>query len=97
MKLFEGKIDGKFHKILINDNNPFTTERVELPDDAPELIEAFNEYNRAEELKGLRKFLESTDYVACKIAEGVSTKEEYSDVLMERQKARLRINELEAR
>lgn len=47
------------------------------------------------EIAELKAYLESTDYVVIKIAEGVATKEEYADVLEEREKARQRINELE--
>ena len=36
--------------------------------------------------------LSSTDYVACKIAEGVATKEEYSEVLAQRQQWREQVN-----
>ena len=44
----------------------------------------------------LKSYLASTDYVACKIAEGEATKEEYAEVLAQRKATRLRINELEA-
>lgn len=49
---------------------------------------------RNSEIAELKAYLESTDYVVIKIAEGVATKEEYADVLEERAKARQRINEL---
>lgn len=39
--------------------------------------------------------LQKTDYVTIKIAEGVSTKEEYGDILQQRQVARNRINEID--
>jgi len=45
----------------------------------------------------LRKRLKATDYVAAKIAEGAATREEYADVLAERQEARRLINEYEAK
>ena len=44
----------------------------------------------------LQSFLNSTDYVAAKLAEGVATKEEYADVLQQRAEARDRINVLHA-
>ena len=47
-----------------------------------------------DEILGLKIFLENTDYVVIKIAEGVATAEDYADVLAERAKARQRINEL---
>ena len=43
----------------------------------------------------LKKFLSDTDYIVIKISEGVATKEEYSEVLIQRQKCREEINELE--
>ena len=39
--------------------------------------------------------LQSTDYVACKIIEGVATKEEYQDILNQRIEWRNQINELQ--
>lgn len=49
-----------------------------------------------QEEQALQSFLNSTDYVAAKLAEGVATKEEYSDVLQQRAEARNRINVLRA-
>lgn len=49
-----------------------------------------------QEEQELQSFLNSTDYVAAKLAEGVATKEEYSDVLQQRAEARDRINVLHA-
>lgn len=49
-----------------------------------------------QEEQELQSFLNSTDYVAAKLAEGVATKEEYSDVLQQRAEARDRINALRA-
>ena len=47
-----------------------------------------------EEILELKSYLSSTDYVCNKIVEGVATKEDYADVLIKRQEARERINEL---
>lgn len=49
-----------------------------------------------QEEQELQSFLNSTDYVAAKLAEGVATKEEYADVLLQRAEARDRINVLRA-
>lgn len=46
------------------------------------------------ELAELYMNLTSTDYIACKIAEGAATREDYADVLAQRAKWRARINEL---
>ncbi len=48
------------------------------------------------EIAQLKAKLNETDYVVAKIAEGVSTKEDYAEVLEDRQEWRGRINELEA-
>lgn len=43
----------------------------------------------------LKKLLVDTDYIAVKIAEGAATKEDYADVIAQRQGWRDEINELE--
>lgn len=48
------------------------------------------------QIDNLKKQLEATDYVAVKIAEGAATREEYADLLEQRQKWREQINELES-
>lgn len=52
------------------------------------------EPDHSEEIAELKAYLESTDYVVIKIAEGVATSEEYAEVLAERVRARARINQL---
>lgn len=53
------------------------------------------EQAKADEQKAL-SYLRSTDYVAVKIAEGVATSEEYSEVLQKRAEAREAVNALRA-
>ena len=48
------------------------------------------------EIKQLKQQLADTDYIACKIAEGSATAEEYADIIADRQKWRKEINELES-
>lgn len=48
-----------------------------------------------EEVNELKAKLKETDYIACKIAEGSATREEYAVMLQQRQEWRNRINELE--
>lgn len=48
------------------------------------------------EISTLKSKLQGTDYVATKIAEGVSTKEDYADILVQRAEWRQEINELES-
>ena len=45
----------------------------------------------------LKQKLSDTDYIACKIAEGSATVEEYSEIIRERQMWREEINKLERR
>lgn len=47
-------------------------------------------------LAELHRLLESTDYIAAKIAEGAATREEYADKLAQRQAWRTEINDLES-
>lgn len=63
---------------------------IENPKQEPD--ERFVIINRIAQLK---LNLTKTDYVAVKIAEGVATKEEYADVLEQRQAWRDEINDLE--
>jgi hypothetical protein len=49
----------------------------------------------ADKIQQLKTNLAETDYIACKIAEGVATKEEYADIIEQRQLWRSEINELE--
>ena len=46
-------------------------------------------------IEKLKTNLAETDYIACKIAEGVATKEEYADIIEQRQVWRKEINLLE--
>ena len=48
-----------------------------------------------ERIAELKDKLAETDYIACKIAEGVATKEEYAEVIEQRQIWREEINELQ--
>lgn len=59
-----------------------------IPEPTPEEIKA----NRISELKSK---LSSTDYIAAKIAEGAATKEEYADVIAQREIWRVEIRALE--
>lgn len=47
-------------------------------------------------IRTLKYFLSQTDYIVLKIAEGVAIREEYSEILLNRQTWRTTINELEA-
>ena len=48
------------------------------------------------EIYTLKQQLAETDYIACKIAEGSATTEEYADIIADRQRWREEINSLES-
>ena len=55
------------------------------------------EYSENEaRLNALHQLLERTDYIAAKIAEGSATREEYADMIAQRQAWRTEINALES-
>ena len=47
-------------------------------------------------IEELKQYLSDTDYVVIKIAEGVATTEEYTDIIANRQAWRAEINQLQA-
>ncbi len=65
-----------------------TTELIE--DNVPEHIDYQFEIDEC------KRRLVKTDYVVIKIAEGAATKEDYAEVIAQRQALRARIGELEA-
>lgn len=60
---------------------------IEIPDTAEEIPVEF-------QIEELKQKLTDTDYIACKIAEGAATVEEYAEELKQRQEWRSEINEL---
>ena len=50
-----------------------------------------------DKIEELKQKLSDTDYIACKIAEGVATVDEYAEMISQRQAWRNEINELERR
>jgi hypothetical protein len=63
-------------------------ELIEVPDTADEIpVEC--------QIEELKQKLSDTDYIACKIAEGAATVEEYAEELQQRQEWREEINRLE--
>ena len=84
MALMDGQATGKV--ITFHDDGKPTLEDPPPPTEE-EVAES--------EIRKAKQFLNETDYVAAKIAEGAATAEEYSDVLAKRKEAREKINELE--
>lgn len=76
---------------LINKNQNFNFT---ISDFEQNVIELTACQKAEQEVNKLMQYLLDTDYIAIKIAEGVSTKEDYAEVLGVRQEARARINEL---
>lgn len=72
-----------------------------IPDEElKNLAEQQAEYEKTEEYKQfkiseLKQKLTETNYIACMIAEGSATKEEYSDIIAQRKSWREEINQLE--
>ena len=62
---------------------------------APEKPEPTEEEIKQHRIAELKQLLANTDYVVIKIAEGVATKEEYADVIAQRQTWRNEIREHE--
>ena len=78
-EIHEAKFDGEFWSV------------VRKPEKSPEEKAAEEKQNRIVELK---QKLSETDYIAIKIAEGVATKEEYVEQLLQREEWRKEIRQL---
>ena len=52
-------------------------------------------HSKETQIAELKQKLADTDYISCKIADGAATREEYADVLAQRQGWRNEINKLE--
>ena len=61
-----------------------------------DVLEPIPEVPKEMQIAELKQKLTDTDYVACKIAEGVATKEEYAEIIAQRQAWREEINKLES-
>lgn len=70
-------------------------ETITHPDNDPEFIKLYEWHKNKAKVAAAREYLNNTDYVACKIAEGSATREEYAVVIAKRQEARAIINEYE--
>lgn len=78
-----------------NDNGTYHIDEIDdeyivVPNNEPT-----DEEIAKQRISELKKFLSDTDYIIIKISEGAATKEEYADVIAQRQKCREEINELE--
>ena len=91
---YVGEIDGAINVIEIDDGTPVITE-INFTEQDTEILEIIKKEEYKKEIVILKQKLFDTDYIACKIAEGAATKEEYAFELEERRDWRARINELE--
>lgn len=91
---YVGEIDGAINVIEIDDGTPVITE-INFTEQDTEILEIIKKEEYKKEIVILKQKLLDTDYIACKIAEGAATKEEYAFELEERRDWRARINELE--
>lgn len=70
-------------------------EIVEMPEEEIAEMSTHNTFEILADIDILKQNLVDTDYVIIKIAEGVATKEDYADIIAQRQVWRTRINELQ--
>ena len=91
---YVGEIDGAINVIEIDDGTPVITE-INFTEQDTEILEIIKKEEYKKEIVILKQKLFDTDYIACKIAEGAATKEEYAFELEARRGWRARINELE--
>lgn len=70
-------------------------EMVEMTEEEIAEMSTHNDFEILANINILKQNLVDTDYVIIKIAEGVATKEDYADVISQRQVWRTRINELQ--
>ena len=91
---YVGEIDGAISVIEIDDGTPVITE-INFTEQDTEILGIIKKEEYKKEIVILKQKLFDTDYIACKIAEGAATKEEYAFELEERRDWRARINELE--
>ena len=83
--------DPTHYKISIDKNSDWYVEAI------PEKTQAeLKAEEKAQKILELQKKLQDTDYVTIKIAEGVAAKEDYADILAQREEWRNEINSLEA-
>lgn len=70
-------------------------EIVEMTEEEIAEMSTHNTFEILADIDILKQNLVDTDYVIIKIAEGVATKEDYADIIAQRQVWRARINELQ--
>ena len=70
-------------------------EIVEMTEEEIAEMSTHNDFEILANIDILKQNLVDTDYVIIKIAEGVATKEDYADIIAQRQVWRTRINELQ--
>lgn len=83
---FEVKFDGE----------NWVYEAISEPEPEPEPYVPIAADPKQQEIYELKGKLSDSDYAIIKIAEGAATKEEYAELIIQRQVWRARINELEA-
>ncbi len=94
MICYKGILNGDEMIIKVEDDSPLLTV-IDFEENDPEIIALYQKQINEQEILQLKQQLSQTDYIACKIAEGVATREEYAFELEERRNWRARINELE--
>lgn len=82
--------DQEHYTVSFDENKDWLVEA--LPEKTQEELE---EEQKQAKILDLKKKLAETDYVVTKIAEGVATKEDYADILTQREEWRKEIRELQ--
>lgn len=82
--------DSEHYKITRGDDLEWIVEAIPEKTEEEKAAE-----EKAAKIAALKQKLADTDYIAAKIAEGAATREEYADILAQRQAWRDEINELE--
>lgn len=77
-------------RIIISQTENEITGRT--PMDEEEAVALLTAYDNEDRIAVLKSKLAETDYIACKIAEGAATVEEYAEVIEQRQEWRNEIN-----
>ena len=91
---YYGNLDNEYVKVQVDDGE-LGVIFLEIDENDIETVSIVKKQLKLNEIKQLKQKLADTDYIACKIAEGESTREDYAFELEERREWRRRINELE--
>lgn len=87
------KVKDKTRKMIMQSEMEIAGKNAMNEEEAVDLLAKYDGEDRIDDLKRL---LSGADYIACKIAEGAATREEYAEIIAQRQAWRDEINQLES-